>query len=96
MTQRLAHTSPGNGAPNFKGLPPGRKRTANESGDTSWGATAINPRTAKKNKINKESLFAGVRTCSGFVLEDFLANAELSFVAVSFDFLCRSSGTNVS
>lgn len=37
VTQPLAHRSPGNGAPNFKGLPPGRKRTGTESGDTSRG-----------------------------------------------------------
>lgn len=37
MTQPARHRSPGNGAPNFKGLPPGRKRTGTESGDTSPG-----------------------------------------------------------
>lgn len=68
VTQPRAQRSPGNGAPNFKGLPPGRKRT--ESGDTSAGGstTAIKcygSRLFLRGGLERPSLPRGTEDASG-------------------------------
>lgn len=60
VTQRRAQRSPGNGAPNFKGLPPGRKRTGTESGDTFQGVGGS--KTAIKRRKTKYSVHGSLRT----------------------------------
>ncbi|KAL7382745.1 hypothetical protein ABVT39_027171 [Epinephelus coioides] len=57
MTRVLAQGSPGTGAPNFKGLPPGRKEGEKPHG--TLANTAIKPCRNNTNYFNFRSLISG-------------------------------------